>query len=145
MARPDSISDIKHADRFTTVATFEIDKFIQNSTLLKHYTSLLEAINKSGGMAEKYYNTVKLQLPKDKQELEYQLASDQRTWDDMQEQYNLAVDRGPSSEDFPEWKRNNIISWAKRNELPDPFDVFAANDPELALIRADLNMEDDSE
>lgn len=144
MARPESINDVKEGDRFITVATFEIDKFIENPVLLKHYTSLLESVNKSDGMAEKYYNTVKLQLPKDKKELEYQLESDQRTWDDMQEQYNRAVDRGPTDE-IAEWKRDNIISWAKRNDLPNPFDVFAANDPELAQIRADLNMESDDE
>lgn len=142
MARPESLEDIKEKDRFIRVASFEIDKFIENAKLLKHYTTLLEAIQSSGGLAEKSYSTVHLQLPKNKEELQYQLESDQRSWDDMQDHYNKAVDRGPTDE-IPEWRRDNIISWAKRNDLPNPFDVFAANDPELAQIRADLNMEDD--
>lgn len=141
MARPDSISDIKHEDRFVRVATFEIDKIVANAALLKHYTSLLEAIQKAGGNASKSYSTVELTVPKDKQELEQQLASDQYSWDDSNKFYNLALNRGENSDEIPEWRRSSIKRWAKEQELPDPFDVFAANDPELQQMRMELGME----
>lgn len=145
MARPENTKDIKHEDRFVRIAMFEVDKIISNPTLLKHYTALLEATQKLGGYAEKSYSTVDVNIPKDDKQLEDQLRNDQYYWDEMQKLYNVAVNRGANSDEIPEWRRNSLKSWAKENDLPDPFDVFAANDPELAQIRADLNMEDDSE
>lgn len=141
MARPENIKDIKDEDRFVRIATFEVEKIMCNAVLLKHYTALLEAVQKMGGKAEKSYSTIDVSAPKDDRELLQQLEYDQRTWDSRLAEYNLAVTRGPSDEDFPDWKRNTIIRWAKENDMPDPFDVFAANDPELAAIRADLEMD----
>jgi len=141
MARPESIKDLNEQDTFVRVATFEVDQIMCNALLLKHYTSLLEVVQKMGGKADKSYSTIEVSVPKSNKELRNQLEYDQRTWDSRLADYNLAVNRGPSDEDFPEWKRNNIVRWAKDNDMPDPFDVFAANDPELAAIRADLEME----
>lgn len=138
MSRPESIKDIKHEDRFVRIAMFEVDKIINNAALLKHYTALLEAAQKLGGHAEKSYSTVDINIPKDEKELKQQLDSDQYRWDDMQKLYNLAVTRGENSDEIPEWRRNSLIQWAKNNDLPDPFDVFAANDPELDAIRKEL-------
>ena len=142
MPRPESIKDIKHEDRFVRIAMFEVDKIISSPKLLKHYTALLEAAQTLGGYAEKSYTTVDVNIPKNDKQLADQLSSDQYRWDDMQKLYNLAVNRGADSDEIPEWRRNSLISWAKENDLPNPFDVFAANDPELAQIRADLNMEE---
>lgn len=138
MARPESIKDIKQEDRFTRVAMFEIDKVIANAMLLKHYTALLETVQKMGGNAEKSYSTVDVNIPKNDKELADQLASDQRSWDDMQKLYHLAVNRGENSDEIPEWRRSGLTQWAADNDLPNPFDVFAANDPELEAIRLEL-------
>lgn len=138
MARPESIKDIKHDDRFVRIAMFEVDKIISNPALLKHYTALLEAVQKVGGYADKAYSTVDVNIPKDERQLEEQLRTDQYRWDDMQKLYNLAVNRGENSDEIPEWRRNSLKEWARENDLPDPFDVFAANDPELEAIRKEL-------
>jgi len=143
MARPENIKDIKNDDRFVRIAMFEVDKIISSASLLKHYTALLEAVQKMGGLAEKAYSTVDVKIPKDQAQLADQLRHDQHVWDDMQKYYNLALNRGINSDDIPEWRHNSIKTWAKENDLPDPFDVFAANDPELAALRADLGMDDE--
>lgn len=143
MARPENHKDIKESDRFVRIAMFEVDKIISNALLLKHYTALLEAAQKMGGHADKSYSTVDVNIPKDQAQLDYQLQCDQSVWDEMQKYYNLAVNRGPTCTDIPEWRRSGIQRWAKEEGLPDPFDVFAANDPELQQIREDLGLEDD--
>lgn len=142
MARPESINDIKPEDRITRIATFEIDRFMADPALLKNYTGLLEIVKKMGGEVQKSYSSMDFYVPKTKTELENQLRTDQSVWDDNYKYYNLALNRGPGDSDIPEWRRSSIKSWSILNELPDPFDVFAANDPELAQLRSDLGMED---
>lgn len=143
MARPESTKDIKHDDRFVRIATFDVDKIIGNAQLLKHYTALLETAQKMGGFADKSYSSVEVQIPKDQKQLEEQLRGDQYRWDEQQKYYNLALNRGTNSDEVPEWRRNGIKDWAKEEGLPDPFDVFAANDPELQQLRVDLGLEDE--
>lgn len=143
MSRPESIKDVQHDDRFVRIAMFEVDKIISNALLLKHYTALLEAAQKAGGFADKAYSTVDVKIPKNDKELEDQLRHDQYVWDDMQKMYNLAVNRGANTDDIPEWRRSSIKTWAKEEGLPDPFDVFAANDPELNALREELGMDDE--
>lgn len=143
MARPESIKDVRENDRFVRVAMFEIDKFVANATLLKHYTALLETVQKIGGRADKSYNTVDIEIPKTEKELEYQLEQDQRGWDEMQKFYNLALNRGPSDTDIPEWRRDSIKRWATDEGLPDPFDVFAANNEDIATMRAEMGLDND--
>ena len=138
MSRPESIADIKHDDRFIRVATFDVDQIITSPMLLKHYNSMLEQVQKLGGFADKNYSGVELHIPKSKKLLEDQLKGDQYHWDELQRYYNLAVVRGPGDTDVPEWRRNSIKEWAKAEGLPDPFDVFAANDDELDAIRQEL-------
>jgi len=140
MSRPESLADIKHDDRFIRVASFEVDRVITSPMLLKHYNALLEQVQKLGGFASKSYASVELNIPKDKELLEQQLRNDQYRWDELQKYYNLAVVRGPGDTEVPEWRHNSIKEWAKEEGLPDPFDVFAANDPELAQICADLEV-----
>lgn len=143
MARPESIKDVKEADRFVRIAMFEIDKIVTNSVLLKHYTSLIQAVEHRGGMVQKNYNTVDVSVPKSTQELEQQLEYDQRGWDESQKYYNLALNRGPADADIPEWRRNSIISWAKENDLPDPFDVFAANNEDIQALRDEMGLDNE--
>jgi hypothetical protein len=142
MSRPESIKDIKTQDRLVRIAMFEIDKIISNAALLKHYTALLEAAQKIGGNAEKSYSSVDISIPKDQKQLEEQLKNDQYHWDDKQKLYNRAL-RGSTTDPIPEWQRSGLKEWAREEGLPNPFDVFAANDPELAALRAELGMEDD--
>lgn len=143
MARPESIKDIKDEDLYVRIAMFEVDKIISSAPLLKHYTALLEAVQKMGGLAEKSYSTVDVKILKDKAQLEDQLRHSQYVWDDNQKYYNLALNRGSNSDEIPEWRHNSIRQWAKDNDLPDPFDVFAANDPELAELREELGFDDE--
>ena len=143
MARPESIKDIKDEDLYVRIAMFEVDKIISSAPLLKHYTALLEAVQKMGGLAEKSYSTVDVKIPKDRPQLEDQLRHSQHVLDDNQKYYNLAFNRGAYSDDIPEWRHNSIRQWAKDNDLPDPFDVFAANDPELAELREELGFDDE--
>ena len=143
MARPENIKDIKHKDRFVRIAMFELDKMITSAVLLKHYTALIEAVEKHGGSIEKNYNTVDINIPKTTSELEYQLENDQRNWDEMQRLYNLALNRGPSDTDIPEWRRDSIKRWAKEEDLPDPFDVFAANNMDIQRLREEMGLDDE--
>lgn len=142
MSRPESIKDIAEKDRFVRIAMFEIDKIVTSAILLKHYTALIEAVQKHGGNIEKNYNTVDVNIPKTTSELEYQLESDQRQWDEMQRLYNLALNRGPSDTDIPEWRRDSIKRWAKDEDLPDPFDVFAANNADIMQMRMEMGLEE---
>jgi hypothetical protein len=144
MARPESIKNIKTQDRFVRIAMFEIDKIISNSALLKHYTALLEAAQKIGGNAEKSYSTVDISIPKDQKQLEEQLKTDQYYWDDKQKLYNRALRANPT-DPIPEWQRSGLQAWAKDEGLPDPFDVFAANDPDIAAIRAEMGLDNDDD
>lgn len=138
MSRPENLADIKHDDRFVRVASFEVDHIITSPVLLKHYNAMLETVQKFGGFVNKSYSSVELSIPKSKELLEAQLRSDQYRWDEMQKFYNLAVVRGPGDTDVPEWRHNGIKEWAKDEGLPNPFDVFAANDDELDRIREEL-------
>lgn len=141
MSRPEDIKDIKKSDRFVRVAIFEIDKMVTDATLLKHYTALIEAVQKIGGNMEKNYNNVDVNIPKTRKELDYQLECDQRNWDEMQRLYNLALNRGPTDTDIPEWRRDSIKRWATDEGLPDPFDVFAANNEDIQQLRNDMGLD----
>lgn len=143
MARPESIKDVKESDRFVRIAMFEIDKIVTNSVLLKHYTALIQAVEHRGGKIEKNYSTVDVSIPKSNQELDYQLECDQRNWDEMQRLYNLALNRGPTDTDIPEWRRDSIKRWATDEGLPDPFDVFAANNEDIQAIRDEMGLDNE--
>lgn len=142
MARPESIREIAESDRFVEIGGFETQHFIAIPTLLKQYTAFIEAVLKQGGRVIKSYGShINVFIPKTREQLEEQLRSDQQSWDEHQRLYNkaLAADEG---DPVPEWRRKGVEKWAEKEGLPNPFDVFAANDPELAAIRADLGLND---
>lgn len=139
MSRPETTNDV--TDRFVRIASFETDKIIAHPTLLKHYTALLEAMQKIGGKVERSYNAVEMQIPKDEQQLNEQLRGDQYRWDEMQKLYNVALKGDTVTDPVPEWRRNGIKEWAKEEGLPDPFDVFAANNEDIQKLRDELGLD----
>ena len=141
MARPESINDIADSDRYVRVAMFETERIMTDATLLKHYTALLETITKMGGYADKSYSTIDLNVPKNPKQLEDQLKSDQYRWDDMQDSYNKVITCADPTEPVPDWKRKSIQQWAKDNDMPDPFDVFAANNADIMKLRLEMGMD----
>lgn len=138
MARPETIAEVK--SRQETIGSLDVSKFSTTPALLKHYTALVEALEKMGGECEASYANVTLKRPKTKEELELQLATDQREWDRIRKLYYQAVKCDPEDEPIREYQQESIKHWARGEGLPDPFDVFAANDPELAEIRKSLGM-----
>lgn len=142
MARPESHKDISDENRFTRVAMFEIDKIVTNANLLKHYTALLEAIHKMGGRSEKGYNSIDLDIPKNSKQLDEQLKSDQYHWDDYEKLYRKAL-AGDSVDPIPEWRRSTLKEWAEKEGLPDPFDVFAANNEDIQELRREMGLDND--
>jgi hypothetical protein len=142
MARPESHKDISDENRFTRVAMFEIDKIISNANLLKHYTGILEAVHKMGGKSEKSYNSIDLDIPKNSKQLDEQLKTDQYHWDDLEKLYRKAL-AGDSVDPIPEWRRSTLKEWAQNEGLPDPFDVFAANNEDIQELRREMGLEND--
>jgi hypothetical protein len=142
MARPESHKNIDEGDKFTRVAMFEIDKIITNANLLKHYTAILEAVTKMGGISVKSYNSVDLDIPKNSQQLDEQLKSDQYRWDEMRNLYRTALNRD-NVDPIPEWRRDAIKDWANKEGLPDPFDVFATNNEDIQEIRKEMGLDND--
>lgn len=139
MSRPETTNDV--TDRFVRVAMFETEQIMTNAILLKHYTALLDAITKMGGHADKSYSSIDLNIPKDEKQLEAQLRNDQYRWDDMQQSYNKVLAGADPTEPVPDWKRKSIQNWAKENDLPDPFDVFVANNEDIQKLRDELGLD----
>lgn len=139
MSRPETTNDV--TDRFVRVAMFETEQIMTNAILLKHYTALLDAITKMGGHADKSYSSIDLNIPKDEKQLEAQLRNDQYRWDEMQKLYNVALKGDTVTDPVPEWRRNGIKEWAKEEGLPDPFDVFAANNEDIQKLRDELGFD----
>ena len=143
MARPANIKDIANEDRYKDVGRIETNTFIDQPKILKKYAEFTEIIQQASGCVEKSYGaTINIRLPKTKKELDDQLDNDQRHWDEMQRLYNVALKGDTVGDPVPEWRRDSVKRWAEKEGLPNPFDVFAANDPELAAIRADLGLTD---
>ena len=139
MSRPETTNDV--TDRFVRVAMFETEQIMTNAILLEHYTALLYAITKMGGHADKSYSSIDLNIPKDEKQLEAQLRNDQYRWDEMQKLYNVALKGDTVTDPVPEWRRNGIKEWAKEEGLPDPFDVFAANNEDIQKLRDELGFD----
>lgn len=142
MARPESHKDIKEEDKFTQIARFEIDKIITHPILLKHYTTLLEAVHKMGGTSDKNYNSVDLDIPKNHKQLDEQLKSDQYYWDDYEKLYRKAL-AGDSVDPIPEYRRGSLKEWAEKEGLPDPFDPFVANNEDIKELRREMGLDND--
>jgi hypothetical protein len=141
MARPESIKDIPLDERADVVASFYVDKISANPGLLKYYAGLLEVVQKAGGEVERSewcLQNVTLHMPKDAKQLAHQLKQMQSRWDTDKELYESAVIRDTTGRDFRDWERSNVERFAEKEGLPNPFDVFAANDDELDKIRAEL-------
>lgn len=139
MSRPKTIKDVK--DRKEEIAVIYVDKLSTSPMLLKHYAALLETVQKFNGVAEVNYNSVKLFIPKDTNQLETQLRYEQSNWDNERALYDRALNR-ETVEDKPlrEWEKDTVKRFAEQEHLPNPFDVFAANDPELDKMRQELGM-----
>ena len=142
MARPESHKDISEDNKFCQIARFEIDKIISNANLLKHYTALLEAVHKMGGKSDHSYNSVDLDIPKNTKQLDEQLKSDQYHWDDLDKLYRKAL-AGDSVDPIPEYRRSILTEWAEKEGLPNPFDVFAANNEDIQKIRREMGLDND--
>ena len=142
MARPETIADVK--DRFIRMGSIEFGKISMTPELLKPYTAFLEAVKKMGGHMEENYSGIEMFLPRTKKQLEDQLRSERYSWDNNEKYYKKAL-KADESDPVEEWRRDGIREWATEEGLPNPFDVFAANDPELARIRAELGIEESEE
>jgi hypothetical protein len=143
MSRPKHITDIDPKNRFVRIAMVEFTNIAASPALLKAYAALLDAAEKAGGHGDAKYNNVDINIPKTKDQLENQLAEDQRVWDSRQRSYNLAVLDKEGVEPLKEWEKDYIKEWAEKEGLPNPFDVFAANNEELQKIRAELELIND--
>lgn len=137
MPRPASIEEI--TERSRSIGRIETERFGTHPSLLKAYAALLEATTKLGGHAEQRYGHVELFIPKTPKELAEQLESDQRRWDSAEALWLRAV-RADEGDDLREWERDTVTSWCAAEGKPNPFDCFAATDPDLAEIRRDLGL-----
>lgn len=141
MARPEKISDIPMDERNEEIGSFDVGKISVNPGLLEFYAKLIREIEKAGGSVERgeyAEQSVRLYLPKDQVQLEKKLKNMQGSWDYNKKKYDSAVTRDETGTEFDEWDRNRIVEFAEKEGLPNPFDVFAANDDELNEIRKEL-------
>lgn len=139
MSRPEAIKDVK--DRTIRVGSMDLERIVTVPAILKHYTALIEALQKIDGEIRTAYGmTVEFYLPRDEKQLLSQLSTDQYQWDDSEMEYRRAL-KADLNDSVKEYKRDRIKEWAKEEGLPDPFDVFAANDPELQRIREEMGLE----
>jgi hypothetical protein len=143
MARPKHITDIKPENRFIRIAMVEFTNIAASPALVKAYAALLDAAEKAGGHGDAKYNTVDINIPKTKDQLENQLKEDQRVWDSRQRSYNIAVLAKEDAEPLKEWEKDYVREWAEKEGLPNPFDVFAANNEELKKVREELELIND--
>jgi hypothetical protein len=90
----------------------------------------------------KNYNSVDLDIPKTSQQLDEQLKSDQYRWDEMEKLYRQAL-AGDNVDPIPEWRRDTLKDWAKKEGLPDPFDPFVANNEDIKKIRREMGLDND--
>ena len=143
MSRPESVKDVK--DRMVQIGTMDLERIVTIPALLKHYTAFIEQLQKMYGEVEPSYGmNVKFSMVRDQKQLESQLASEQYMWDENKKDYEKAL-RADPSDPVKEYAKDRIKEWAKEEGLPDPFDCFAANDPELRRIREELGMNEDDE
>ena len=140
MSRPETIKDVK--ERMIDIGSLDLERIIVEPKLLKHYTAFIEELQKMGGEIEpRYGTTVQFRLVRNQKQKESQLSTEQYTWDDTQKEYRKAVKADPG-DPVQEYKKDRVKEWARAEGLPDPFDVFAANDEELQRIREDFGFDD---
>lgn len=139
MSRPETVKDVK--ERMIRVGSMDLERIVTVPAILKHYTALIEALQKMNGEIRTAYGmSVSFYLPCDEKQLLSQLSAEQYQWDDAEKEYRKAL-KADLSDPVQEYKRDRIKEWAKEEGLPDPFDVFAANDPELQRIREEMGLE----
>jgi hypothetical protein len=140
MARPESIKDIPLEERNEQIGSFNVGKLSTSPTLLKHYATFVEQIEKAGGhiVPNKWNSSeVDIFIPKTSHLLDYRLSDMQQSWDHSKKMYDKAVLRDGIG-DMSEWDRDRIVKFAEAEQLPNPFDPFCANDDELDEIRREL-------
>lgn len=141
MARPETFNDIPLDERNEQIGSFSVGKLSTAPTLLKHYATFIEAVEKAGGhvVPNKWNNSdVDIFIPKSHKLLEYRLMDLQDTWDRHKKLYERAAVRDETGDELKEWERENVVKFAEKEGLPNPYDVFAANDDELDQIRKEL-------
>ena len=82
---------------------------------------------------------VEVFLPKAASELTEALESAQRRWDSTEALWLRAV-RAEDGTELREYERESVVAWCEAEGKPNPFDVFAATDPDLAAIRRELGL-----
>ena len=114
MARPAVISHVEN--RTIQIATVETNELSALPALMKCYVALVEQVQKMGGEVRKNYGSVQLHIPKDAEQLKYQLEQDQAAWDRHSKLY-ADVLRGEVIKSYQEYSLNE---WAKKEGLDAP-------------------------
>ena len=125
MSRPVTIADVT----VTTIeiATVQMDQFSGDPHRIKSYSDFVGTLAKIGATMDVSYSTVRIKVPKNREQMEDQLKSDQNQWDRNEEGYNKAL-RGEFVES---WRRYSISEWAESEGLKEPVFVEKVEDEEL--------------
>lgn len=120
MARPNSIADVN--DRFNQIATFNLSDINTSPLLLKAYIAFIETAQKQHGIAKRNkWNSAQIEvsMPKDKDELEYQLQIEQANWDSNKRYYDKAI----NGDELEDYQFNAARSFAEK-EFPEQKEFF---------------------
>lgn len=127
MARPATIADIKAEYTKIEIATVQMDQFSSDPQRIKAYSDFINALAKLGATMDVSYNTVRIRVPKNQEQLEDQLRLDQGEWDRNQANYEQAL----RAEFVEKWRQHSIREWAKSEGLREPVFVEKIEDEEL--------------
>lgn len=113
--KPQTVNQVK--DRTVRVATIETDKILALPALLKHYTALVETVQKMGGeVSTTYGTTVELTIPKDAKQLAETLKSEQASWD----RYSALYEQVRNGEEIKSYLESAVTNWAEAEGLDAP-------------------------
>lgn len=124
MARPATFADIAPNNLVIEIASVQIDHFSGDAQRIKAYSDFVGALAKIGATMEVSYNTVRIYVPKNQEQLEDQLRLDQNSWDRNKANYEQAL----RAEFVETWRRHSIREWAEAEGFKEPVFVEQVED-----------------
>lgn len=116
MSRPEEISNIELDN--VEIATFEMEKFSTDGTILKAYGTFIESMQRAGHSVESQsYGRVRVYRAPDLREQVEQLKSKQVVWDERQKYYDQMVAVGHTEHSYQE---SSAKKHAEAEGLPWP-------------------------
>jgi hypothetical protein len=136
MPRPENVSDIELD--LVEIASFEVNQFNTDGTILKHYGAFIEGMQRAGHTVEHTYGgTVRIKRAPSLKEQSDQLVAKQDEWDRYQKYYDQMAAVGHCESEYSETlaKRHAMaegLTWPPPVEPIESVDVVIRDIEELA-------------